>query len=274
MSEIFRSIEATTRAQETKYYGKFRAIVVDNEDPQAMGRLILSIPSVLGQVDSTWALPIVPYGGADQVGMLSVPPVGASVVAEFLEGDASSPVWSGTFWRAEGEVPEAYENPDHKVLMTRAGHKLVFDDTDDAARITLTSGNEAEILLDENGSIQLTGQDGGTVTLDAEAGELTVEDANGNSISMTSSGMTCVDSNGNEIVCAGGGVDITTSSTVNITGSSVNLAGSGGAALVKDSFLNIFNAHQHPIPGPSGVTGPPTTPAPAPAHATMKTKAS
>ncbi|MEM1302775.1 MAG: phage tail protein, partial [Pseudomonadota bacterium] len=82
------------------------------------------------------------------------------------------------------------------------------------------------------------------------------------------------DANGNEIVCAGGGVDITTSSTVNITGASVNLAGSGGAALVKDSFLSIFNSHQHPIPGPSGVTGPPTTPAPPPAHATMKTKAS
>jgi uncharacterized protein involved in type VI secretion and phage assembly len=274
MSELFNAIETSVRAQATKYYGKFRAFVVDNEDPQRMGRVKLRIPSVLGEIESDWALPCFAYGGGDQYGMIAVPPVDAAVVAEFLEGDASSPMWTGTFWRTGDEVPEEFENPAQKVLRTETGHKIVFDDTADAETITITSKAEAEVLMDAAGSIILTDSAGATVTLDAEAGELTVADANGNELVMTSSGITCTDANGNEITAAGSGVEIKSSATVNIEGSMVTVAGSGGEPLIKGStFLSLFNAHTHNATSIGAPTSPPIVPL-TPSVLTTKSTAS
>ena len=47
----------------TRYYGKYRGVVVDNSDPRQLGRLKAHVPEVLGDVDSGWALPCVPYAG-------------------------------------------------------------------------------------------------------------------------------------------------------------------------------------------------------------------
>jgi uncharacterized protein involved in type VI secretion and phage assembly len=274
MSELFSAIETSVRAQATKYYGKFRAFVVDNDDPQRMGRVKLRIPSVLGEVESNWALPCVAYGGGDQFGMIAVPPVDAAVVAEFLEGDASSPMWTGTFWRTGDEAPEEFETPAQKVLRTESGHKIVIDDAGDAETITVTSKAEAEILLDAAGSIILTDSAGASVTLDAEAGELTVADANGNELVMTSSGITCTDANGNEISASGSGVEIKSSATVNIEGSMVTVAGSGGEPLIKGStFLSLFNTHTHNATSIGAPTSPPLVPL-TPSVLTTKSTAS
>ncbi len=43
----FTAIEKTIRQQQNRYYGKYRAFVADNEDPETRGRCKLTIPSVL-----------------------------------------------------------------------------------------------------------------------------------------------------------------------------------------------------------------------------------
>ena len=275
MSELFRAIETSVRAQATKYYGKFRAFVTDNEDPQRMGRVKLRIPSVLGEVESDWALPCFAYGGGDQFGMIAVPPVDAAVVAEFLEGDASSPMWTGTFWRTGDEVPEEFENPAQKVLRTEAGHKVVFDDTADAETITITSKAEAEVLMDAAGSITLSDSGGATVTMDAEAGEFAIVDANGNELVMTSSGITCKDVNGNEIATAGGGIEISSSANITIAGTGVTVKSETGFGVVNaDTFLSLFNGHTHPTAAPGAPTAPPVVPFIAALHAIPDSKLS
>ena len=37
-----------------------------------------------------------------------MPPVGAQVIAEFMEGDISSPLWTGTFWRTADELKSLF----------------------------------------------------------------------------------------------------------------------------------------------------------------------
>ena len=102
MSEALRTIEKSIRKQQTTYYGKYRGFVADNEDPEGLGRIKLTVPSVLGEATSDWALPAVAYGGGADFGTLFVPPVGAQVLAEFLEGDPSAPVWARTCWPTSG----------------------------------------------------------------------------------------------------------------------------------------------------------------------------
>lgn len=94
-----------------RWYGKYRAFVRDNNDPERLGRCRLEIPAVLGvgkENWSEWAWPCFPYGGNDDVGMFLVPEEGASVWAEFEGGDPQYPIWTGV-WLAmsnPGEQPE------------------------------------------------------------------------------------------------------------------------------------------------------------------------
>ncbi|PTX56107.1 hypothetical protein C8N43_0758 [Litoreibacter ponti] len=274
MSEMFNALESTIRKQEGRYFGKYRAFITDREDPENRGRCKLTIPSVMGSESSDWALPVVPYGGAEGFGMLAVPPVGAQVVAEFLEGDIASPMWTGTFWRDPGEMPDDYTAPEVKFIRSESGHVLSLDDTADTEVLTMKSAKEASVVMDQEGSMVLTDAAGATVTLNAADGTLLVADGNGNALEMTSSGITCSDANGNEISASGGGIEVKSSATINIEGSMVTVAGAGGEPLIKGStFLSLFNAHTHPTAAPGSPTAPPMVPL-TPSVLTTKSTAS
>src|SRR3954454_16324318 len=103
-----------------RFYGKYRGLVVDNNDPQLRGRLKATVPAVLGEVISGYAEPCVPYAGTGS-GFYAVPPVGAGVWIEYEAGDPSRPVWTGCWW-ASGEAPlnekAAPPTPFRKILRT------------------------------------------------------------------------------------------------------------------------------------------------------------
>ena len=40
-----------------KFFGKYRAVVTANRDPMQMGRIRVRVPAVLGNGESTWAMP-------------------------------------------------------------------------------------------------------------------------------------------------------------------------------------------------------------------------
>ena len=44
-----------------KFYGKYRGTVTDNQDPLNQGRIRARIPAVLGEQESGWAYPAMPY---------------------------------------------------------------------------------------------------------------------------------------------------------------------------------------------------------------------
>ena len=167
---------------ERRFYGKYRGIVVDNNDPAALGRLKVRVPSVLGtKVVTGWALPCVPYGGEADQGFLFVPDKGAGVWVEFEEGDLEFPIWTGTYWSksgarnelprpndAEGVPADAPQQPPTcKILKTATGHTIQFDDTDGKGAIRLIDGvNGNRITLDAQG-IVITDGKGTAVTLSA-----------------------------------------------------------------------------------------------------------
>jgi hypothetical protein len=73
-----------------KFYGVYRAVVVDNKDPQNKGRLKLRIPQVLADTTTEWAW------ATNRPGIAGVTvPIGTAVWAMFEGGDPSFPVWIG-----------------------------------------------------------------------------------------------------------------------------------------------------------------------------------
>lgn len=74
-------------------FGKYRATVMNNVDPMAMGRLLLQVPDVVAI--SSWAAACIPPVPRS---LVQVPAVGSGVWVEFEGGDADYPVWTGVMW--------------------------------------------------------------------------------------------------------------------------------------------------------------------------------
>lgn len=103
MHTLESGLEDVLERQTGRFYGKYRGLVLVNQDPLQLGRLQATVPEVLGETPSGWALPCAPYGGT-ACGLFAIPPIGAGVWVEFESGDVSRPIWTGTWWSA-GEVP-------------------------------------------------------------------------------------------------------------------------------------------------------------------------
>lgn len=114
-----------------RYYGKYRATVLNNEDPMRKGRLTLQITDVLGLAPSSWAMPCLPAGGR-QMGVWALPQFGAGVWAEFEQGDPTKPIWSGCWFANAGEVPvlanAAPPGLQNIVLQTTGQNTLMISD--------------------------------------------------------------------------------------------------------------------------------------------------
>jgi hypothetical protein len=86
-----------------KFYGKYRAKVVDINDPEKRGRIRVQCPAVLGNSKSAWCEPCIPYA-TDFSGDYYVPPINEGIWVEFEGGDPNKPIWTGG-WYKIGSTP-------------------------------------------------------------------------------------------------------------------------------------------------------------------------
>jgi len=132
----------TTEFLRNRFFGKYRGIVRDVDDPESMGRIVAQVPEVLGDSDTPWALPSVPFAGADH-GLVVLPEVDDGVWIEFEAGDLSRPIWSGCWW-ASGEMPST-GGKDTRVLVTSGGHQLILDDESNEIKLVHAGGAELKM---------------------------------------------------------------------------------------------------------------------------------
>jgi hypothetical protein len=150
------TLEQLVELVRSRYYGKYRGTVIDTEDSQKLGRVKVSVPAVLGDLQ-IWAMPCVPYTGSN-AGHYFIPEVGAGIWVEFEAGDASYPIWVGGYW-GDGDTPQnekgADPKPAVKVLRTKSG--LIVSLDDDAQVVTLSDGDNGNFITIEvtEGKIKL-----------------------------------------------------------------------------------------------------------------------
>lgn len=110
-------------------FGKYKAVVVNVQDPQKCGRIKVSCPELFGKGVSGWCSPCVPVGG-DSFGDFCLPPLGEAVWIEFERGNINSPIYSGG-WYSPDKTPIAdYANAQTQRIIS-------FGDV----TLTLTNGN-------------------------------------------------------------------------------------------------------------------------------------
>jgi hypothetical protein len=170
----------------TKYYGKYRGLVIENIDPEQIGRIMVQVPDVLGEIPSSWAMPCVPAAGI-QSGCFIVPPIGSQVWIEFEQGDPDYPIWTGGFWGLVADVPVFATAPPaippgQNILLQTTGQNMVMVSDAPPSPVTggivLKSMSGAMIVVNETGIYISNGQ-GAMITLvgptvDINLGALTV----------------------------------------------------------------------------------------------------
>jgi uncharacterized protein involved in type VI secretion and phage assembly len=174
-----------------RWFGLYPATVVDLVDPDAKGRIKLKFP-MFGQAGSSvtaWATLLSPYADQDQ-GFEVLPEVDSQVVVGFEAGDPTRPYIVGACWNGKRALPESAESANNKrTWKSRAGSMVQFDDTQGAAKVTVSM------------------QSGHKIVLDDASQDITIEHSNGCKISFNIAGQ----------------VSITANSTVELTASAVNV---------------------------------------------------
>ena len=155
-----------------RYYGKYRGLVIENIDPEQIGRVLVQVPDVLGELPASWAMPCVPAAGI-QAGCFIVPPIGSQVWVEFEQGDSNYPIWTGGFWGLVADVPifataPPAIPPGQNILLQTTGQNMIMVSDAPPSPVTggivLKSVSGAMIVVNETGIYISNGQ-GATITL-------------------------------------------------------------------------------------------------------------
>lgn len=153
-----------------RYFGVYPALVTDIVDPERLGRVEVKLPWLgsAGDTVRAWATLLSPYADDDQ-GFEVLPEVDSQVVIAFEAGDLRRPYILGSAWNGVEAMPEAAAAPNNKRLIkTRSGSLLEFDDTEGAAKVTLSlrSGHQLE-LDDASSEVRLTHANGSIIKFNA-----------------------------------------------------------------------------------------------------------
>jgi uncharacterized protein involved in type VI secretion and phage assembly len=133
--------------------GLVEAIVVDNVDPDELGRVKVKFPLLPDMPESFWARLVMPMAGRER-GLMTIPEVDDEVLIAFMHGDINHAIVLGSLYNGVDTPPYANEDGDNnlRVFQSRSGHRLTFDDTDGAERIEMILHNEEiRVIWDSSG---------------------------------------------------------------------------------------------------------------------------
>lgn len=153
-----------------RHFGLQPALVTDVVDPERLGRVEVKLPWLgpEGAEVRAWATLLTPYA-EDGQGFQALPSVDTQVVVGFEAGDPRRPYVVGACWNGREALPDTPTKAnDRRLIRTRSGSLLEFDDADGAAKVTLSMKSGHTLLLDDSAQeVKLTHSNGCTLTMDA-----------------------------------------------------------------------------------------------------------
>ena len=150
------------------YFGLYPAVVTDIVDPDKLGRVKVRFPwlGTTGDNDvRAWATLCTPYAD-DKQGLQIMPEVNSQVVVGFEAGNLRRPYVVGSVWNGTTKMPHDPGQANNlRELKSRSGSRLVFDDTQGAAKVQITMQSGHRVVLDN--AIALLRSLRGTISADA-----------------------------------------------------------------------------------------------------------
>jgi type VI secretion system secreted protein VgrG len=128
------------------------AKVIDNNDPEGLGRVQVEFYWAGGSTKSEWMRLIQPHSGAGK-GFYFIPEVDEEVLVGFEGGNAERPYVMGTNYNGSESSGYNTSGNDQKVIHTRSGTKMIFNDAEGSVFIEDASGNTWK--MDGQGNIEV-----------------------------------------------------------------------------------------------------------------------
>jgi len=221
MEEFVAGLDESIQEVKAKMYGVVTGRVIDLADPLLLGRVRVQLPTIDALDLAPWARVATPMAGLLH-GHYFIPNIGDEVLVAFEHGDTNVPYIIGSLWTALARPPLPSPFPQIRAIRTLAGNQLVF--TEVPPSVTLQTGPTPPATIPAPPSP--TGPYH-TVML-SPAG-----------IDITSPVSVRITVGTNTIVVTPGGIALTSGSNgivitkdgINILGTRVTIAGSGGVSI-------------------------------------------
>jgi len=267
-----------SQAADQRYYGVVEAIVVEVDDPEKEGRVKIKYPWFDDRTVTEWCRVRQLYAG-NGYGTFFIPEPGDEVLVSFIHGDMRLPIILGGLYNGQDKPPShRSRDKDEKLIRTREGHQLLFNDTRDQHQVVLqtaaghsadfndkqeqiavaSSGGHQVLLDDKNKKVEITTSGGHQVLIDARGRKITVATAGGQKVTL--------DANAGTVTIEG--------ASLVVKASDIKLGGVTAfqPLVLGTAFMTLFNTHFHASSVPGTPTSPPIVPmTPAQLSTTSKT---
>lgn len=236
-----------TRTTDKRFYGVVQGVVTDVNDSSGQeGRVKVQFPWFDDQMETEWCRVRQFYAG-NGYGAFFIPEVGDEVLVAFIHGDMRLPIILGGLYNGQDKPPtHRAADLDQKMIRTKVGHELLFDDTTgkQRVRVTTAAGHTAD-LSDVDQKISLKTKNGQSVVMDDGAQSITIQ---------SGPSTVTIDGSSGTITLAG--------AKVVLNAPSVALGGSSAphSLVLGDVLVGLFNAHTHICTAPTLPSGPPVPP--------------
>jgi uncharacterized protein involved in type VI secretion and phage assembly len=173
------SNQTDSAARPDRIYGVVIGVVTNNRDPDNLGRVKVRFPWLTESDESSWARLATPMAGSDR-GLFLLPEVDDEVLVAFEHGDVRFPYVLGALWNGVDTPPRTNANGENnlRVMRSRRGHELIFDDSQNGAQVTIHTSAGHQIILDDTaGQEKILIQDrtsNNTITVDAVRNTITI----------------------------------------------------------------------------------------------------
>jgi hypothetical protein len=189
--------------------GFFRAKVVDNNDPQQLGRIKVKVYPIMEDTDDAgcpFAMPC--WNG----GILYIPPVNSWVWVFFEGNDVEKPVWFG--------MSTPFNGTRFQAGSTGASFGMGAMDA---------GGMYKEQGAEYPGAVVMR-MPMNSVVVFYESGRILIKNASGNTIEMVGNSIDVTNTNGSHVTLSGGDIVVESNSSVSIKAPEVGVVGYGGGS--------------------------------------------
>jgi phage gp45-like len=135
--------------------GLMIGFVRDVDDPTEQGLIQVDLPALTGRSRSAWAPIASPFAG-DNRGVRFMPEIDDEAIVGFLGGDPSQPVILGFTWNGKDKPPNSH--PRERIIRSLNGHVIRMIDSppgpNGAGSLTIEDANGNTVSL-SNGKIRL-----------------------------------------------------------------------------------------------------------------------
>lgn len=237
---LFEYLDDGTEDKKQLFYGVCPAVVTNIKDPDNLGRVKVKLLNLdIPDYETDFIRVCTPMSGSGW-GMLFFPNVGDEVLVSFAGGDLSRAYVIGSLWNKNFRTPtEIKEENPLRIVQTKYGHKLIFDDTEGKEHIDIeTKGGLVVTLNDEKNCITISDKGKkNIIKLDSQNGTITIQAEKKVSISAGSTKLLMEDS-GNLTMSSNSSAKLK-SSKITIDGDSTDVKAGGSLKLSSNGQTSL-----------------------------------